>query len=59
MYVVHSRQVQDDPRERTVHRLWYSDVLGCGRGECFLDVLGVSCECKCAGLEPDEWFLHL
>jgi hypothetical protein len=59
MYVVHSRQVQDERRERGVHRLWYSDILGCGRRECFLDVLGVSYECEFAGLEPDEWFLHL
>ena len=59
MRAVRRRQVQDEPRERDVYGLWYSDVLGCGRGECFLYVLGVSCESEFAGLEPDEWFLHL
>ena len=56
---VRRREVQDEPRELGVHGLWYSDVLGCGRCECFLDVLDVSYECEFASLESDEWFLHL
>jgi hypothetical protein len=32
MRSVRCRQVQDDDWQRCLHGLWYSDVLGCGRG---------------------------
>ena len=53
------REVQDERRERRVRRLRGSDVLGCGRGERFVDVRGVFFELECAGLELDQCCLFV